>query len=81
MEIILFIPSHPLYNFKWKQVSYCDIIDTWAARLCDVMLTDYSDAVSIDAFITMTLLARDVSAWCFIVAAFIAVYCFIFMVE
>ena len=28
-------------------MSYCDVIDTWAAGYCDVTLTDYSDAVSV----------------------------------
>ena len=35
-------------------------------------MTDYSAAVSMDAFITMALPARDVSASQFIVAAFLA---------
>ena len=62
-------------------MSYCHMIDTWAANYCDVILTNYSDTVSMDTFIAMALPARDISAWQFIFAAFIAVYCFIFVVE
>ena len=67
-------------TIKWKQMSYFDVIDTWALGYCDIILTDYSDAVSMDAFITMAMPARDVSARRFIVAAF-SVYCFVFVVE
>ena len=46
-----------------------------------VQLAIVTCIVSMDAFITTMLLAREVSAWWFIVAAFIAMYCFILMVE
>ena len=49
---------------------YFDVIDTWAAGYCDVILTDHSNAVSLDAFIAMALPARDVSTRRFIVAVF-----------
>ena len=53
---------------KYKVLVYCDIY-TWAACYCDVILTDYFDAVSVDPFgITTALASQDVSAWQFIVA-------------
>ena len=48
-----------LLTIRFQNVCFHDIIDTWTARYCDVILTDYSDAVSIDTFIgTVVLLAK-----------------------
>ena len=58
-KTIPFIPIRPRYDFKCQQLSNCDVIDMRAASYCDVTLIDYSDTVSMDAFIiTMTLSAR-----------------------
>ena len=51
----VFFPVAPDMISKCKQLSHCDVINTWSARYCDVMMTDCSDMVSMDAFL---------SQWC-----------------
>ena len=71
-EITPFIPSRPdtISNENRWAITTPSIQEPLA--ICDAIQIYYSDAVSMDAFNTMALLARDGSAWRFIIAAFIA---------
>ena len=77
IELMPFMSSRFRCDFKCQQLRFCDVIDIWAASYYDVTLTDYSDAVSMDAFIIkMDLPNGEVSAWRFIamiVTGFIAI--------
>ena len=41
---------------KCKQFSCCDVFDTWVASYCDGILSDFSHALSIDAFIIIIII-------------------------